>query len=335
MMGSIGSPVLLSLLTVFVTSLNLVASQTCVRQAGQCSIACDNEKTKFDLAPLVKASSQYTLLDFDVEEGLYDAKRSNYSYVFNICDQLARTPGSGSHGEGQKCLSTQGTPPKQGESPQTGRATAFQVSNWEDECHRLGSKADNTNMQFSLYDEEDPSLGIKIKYTGGDSCGTAQDRSLTINILCADDVGNVPDSEPIEEVQKCQYELWFTSIYGCPLGCGVNGRHLCNQKGACRYDSDLGAPRCFCSDGWGGNACSQRVAKASAGVVVSLIFVMLCLFTLILVCVLIAVVLMWLKVRTLRLDPREYASLDDDLPTQPVRRINTNLDDDDEKEAQL
>ena len=60
---------------------------------------------------------------------------------------------------------------------------------------------------------------------------------------------------------------------------------------------------------------------------------MLCIFTVILICVLIGVVLMWLKVRTLRLDPREYASLEENVQTRPAQ-INTHLDDD-EKEAQL
>jgi|TARA_B110000208_G_C11715575_1_gene410940 hypothetical protein len=196
-------------------------------------------------------------------------------------------------------------------------------------------------MLWSEYQLGDPSKGIKLQYTGGDSCGPAaaagtvqQTRTLTVNVLCADDIANVPDVEPIEEVQPCQYEIWFTSLYGCPIQCGVSDRKLCAGNGACRFDRDLKAPRCFCSSGYGGAACATRVQSVSSAVAVSVAFVMLCLFTCVLICVLIGVVLMWLKVRTLRLDPRAYASLDEEMQSVRPVQIETHLDDD-EKEAQL
>ena len=45
------------------------------------------------------------------------------------------------------------------------------------------------------------------------------------------------------------YELSLASIYGCPLECGITnspdgGRHLCNGKGVCRFDTGLGTARC-------------------------------------------------------------------------------------------
>jgi hypothetical protein len=253
-----------------------------------------------------------------------------------------QVPGAGPNGASDSCKTTQGdvVPATGAPVQQSGVATAFQVANWNfpgnDMCHRMGSTATPATMQWSEFEAGDPSRGISLKYIGGDYCaGVANTgRSLTIHILCADDLANVPDVEPVEEVQPCQYELWFTSIYGCPLQCGVDKRQLCGGKGACRFDRDLQAPRCFCSSGWGGEACADKVASLAAGVAVSVAFIMLCLFTCVLICVLIGVVLMWLKVRTLRLDPRAYASLDEDaVQTRPLP-IDTHMTDD-EKEAQL
>jgi hypothetical protein len=119
------------------------------------------------------------------------------------------------------------------------------------------------------------------------------------------------------------YELSLTTVYGCPLECGVTqsseGRHVCNRKGVCRYDTGIKKAKCFCSDGWTGNDCSVEV-DASKGSSLSGVLVTC---SILLVVTLGGIALVWKKVRGLRLDPQAYNQMagDDEGSTD---RIDTS-----------
>lgn len=79
-------------LGVLVSALGGAAAQgqTCQKtaNAATCEVLCANGAT-FDLSPLHKPSVPYEVKDFDAVEGLDDASLANYSYIFNICGEVA------------------------------------------------------------------------------------------------------------------------------------------------------------------------------------------------------------------------------------------------------
>jgi len=166
---------------------------------------------------------------------------------------------------------------------------------------------DKTEVEWALLEPEDPSRGVIMKLKGGNLCPGTKRRMMEIAFPCADDIMNIPDQEVIEELSTCQYQIVVPSIYGCPTECGVKDRQLCNNKGICRYDRHTKASRCFCSDGWEGDACgndSVSAKKQSSTSLAVLIFV--CVF---LACVIGGISVVWIKIRGLRLDPEAYATL--------------------------
>ena len=161
-----------------------------------------------------------------------------------------------------------------------GPSPAFQVAMtnaiWNvpaaDQCHRLGvtlptpTSSSALSTSFLLLDNKNPSLGVGIKYSGGDSCSSGVGRSLTVWLQCEDDNTNKPDNEPVFETKTCAYEIYVKTLFGCPLECGglTNGR-LCSGHGICDFDSTVKNSRCFCNDGWNGDDCSNNVAAGSSG----------------------------------------------------------------------
>ena len=272
-----------------------------------CIKTFDSVGTSFDLSPL-KSGLFYKVNNKDVT---YE----NYTYAFNICEDIKdeNIPGAGPRGFGDACVET--TPDGRGSaaSPSSsdilsGPAPAFQIARTDNFCWRLGNSA--SNMEWSLYEEDDPSRGVVLKYVGGNECSDSNTkrRSLSIAFPCSNDVMNVPDEEVIEENSICEYEILVPSIYGCPRECGVKDRQLCNNRGVCRYDRTLGASRCFCSEGWTGNDCGSDISSSSSSSDAATTGVLV--FVSILLAVLIAgLIVMWMKIRGLRLDPQAYASL--------------------------
>jgi len=263
--------------------------------------------TSFDLSPL-KSGLYYKVRNKDVTF-------ENYTYVFNICEDIKddNIPGAGPRGFGDACVET--TPDGRGSaaSPSSsdilsGPAPAFQVARVDNFCWRLGNSA--SNLEWSLLEEDDPSRGVVLKYIGGNECSDSNTkrRSLSIAFPCANDVMNVPDEEVIEETSVCEYEILLPSIYGCPRECGVKDRQLCNNRGVCRYDRTQKRSRCFCSEGWSGDDCGTDVVASSSSSDAATTGVLI--FVSILLAVLIAgLIVMWMKIRGLRLDPQAYASL--------------------------
>ncbi len=157
-----------------------------------------------------------------------------------------------------------------------GPGPAFQYANFpagNDQCHHLGAAVDVPTVQYGLYDTQNPSRGVYIKYTGGDTCvnvGQNKGRSLKVWILCDTDVTNIPDTELVEETATCDYEIFVASAFGCPAECPVTldpntgTRSLCSNHGICDFDAAIGTSRCFCNNGWESRDCSQATVPPPA-----------------------------------------------------------------------
>lgn len=148
-----------------------------------------------------------------------------------------------------------------------GAAYAYQVrvnSDGEHEdCWALSS--DDHPVEWSLIDEEDPSLGVQLTYINGDYDSYCKgNRKFQIQFECENTVRFIPDEIPLYEYTPCEYTLSVPSQYGCPIECNIYDFELCGDHGLCGYDNSNGQSRCFCFDQYTGNDCS--VYDESAGI---------------------------------------------------------------------
>lgn len=194
-----------------------------------------------------------------------DTVENNYTYVFNVCG-YANSPMP-------ECDKT---------AAGTGPAPAFQVYDYDKGCHRLGGVGEQFRT-FALLDEDDPTYGVSLTYSGGDKCsGGTVERQMTVKFICAESWGNTPNARVKED--ECSYELEFQTVFGCPQECPFVDRALCGGQGFCGMDSDTNKPKCFCNDGHTGADCMTLTADLDQGgcdgTCVALIFVMLLLIAL-------------------------------------------------------
>mgnify|MGYP000698793684 CR=1 FL=1 len=133
-----------------------------------------------------------------------------------------------------------------------------------EECEIIGTyDAKHDDTYFSLLDNQDPSLGVQIKYTNGGKCldigGVA--RTATIEVLCAnyEDPLIVSALEPTE----CQYHMVMKSVHGCPRECKVTKNGLCNSHGYCAWDPKAKEAYCLCNEGYSGDDCTTSGGEES------------------------------------------------------------------------
>lgn len=63
------------------------------------------------------------------------------------------------------------------------------------------------------------------------------------------------------------------SVLGCPQECPLTAAgKVCNDAGICRWDSDLGAPRCFCDSNYISKACDVPAGPMPVGKIVGALF---------------------------------------------------------------
>lgn len=158
-----------------------------------------------------------------------------------------------------------------------------------------------------IIDNHDPTVGITYQYINGDEtgCSAGVSRSLSIELTCKDGVHTIPDVLPVYE-NDCQVKLSIDSTYGCPMECGTSRGMLCGKRGVCRFDMDTRKPHCYCQKGYTGYACNEKGENKAEGftnttLILLVVFVMLVVME-------IAIVLMWDKVKRLRLDPSAYTN---------------------------
>jgi len=217
-------------------------------------------------------------MDYYTVEDSVDTKNRGYEYFFNICGQVLSSPSK----QSDNCLYSDGTStfweyceklnnsvtPNKCRKDSNGMALkqqinslafAYQYKAATDECWPLSSNKAETAYNISLFDESDPTQGIKIIYKNGgwaeDPCGA--NRALTVNLKCENNPASVPRSTDVTEYTEsgCEYELTVSSMHGCPLGCGSFANSLCASQGLCGYDYATNRSRCFCYWGYSGSMC--------------------------------------------------------------------------------
>ena len=182
---------------------------------------------------------------------------------------------------------------------------AYQVGQGEDVCYRLGVDATTENTRWFLNDNHDPTVGVTYEYLNGDAALCRGKRSLAIEVTCKDDAHNIPDEEPVYE-NNCRFMFAIDSIFGCPTECGTYRGSLCGKRGVCKFDLDTRAPHCYCQKGYTGYACNEKGENKAEGFTNTTLIFLVVLVMLLLVEL--AIIMMWNKVKRLRLDPNAYAN---------------------------
>lgn len=215
-----------------------------------CTQSFSEVGASFDLSPL-SLGPRFNYIVKDI----IDSIERNYTYVFNVCDNVGHVPD-------EMC------------SPEL--APAYQIG--DDFCHRLAN--DPTDAAWTLIDEDNPTQGVSMTYMGGDICeNTNIDRKLTINFQCSTELGlSEFEHERVVE-EHCHYSLSVSTVFGCPNECFVGGnRRLCSGAGFCGMDNDNRKPRCFCYEGHYGSACEIAATDGGLGATgVMLILAIVCL----------------------------------------------------------
>jgi hypothetical protein len=155
----------------------------------------------------------------------------------------------------------------------------------------------------------DPSMGIILTYENGTKCGVSgQARKTRIIIECSNDE-NIPDEEEMDETEQvCEYILTLPSKAGCPLQCPLGGgsRDVCSGRGVCGFDSTSRKVRCFCFEGAYGTDCGETDSWTEDNTnTIRAVFVVLVIFVIL---VLVGSFLMWRRVKSLKLDPKQYGN---------------------------
>lgn len=130
-------------------------------------------------------------------------------------------------------------------------------------CYRLGDTYKNAMYMPPM--SGNTAHGFHVMYTGGDNCTTlGMPRSTIVSFGCQDSAGLLAPSLVVETT-SCLYFMMVFSQAGCPQQCPFGGatKRLCAGNGVCDFDTSLGAPRCFCDNGWaldGEGNCLKSVA---------------------------------------------------------------------------
>lgn len=285
-----------------------------VNPLGQSAPACNYNfgNSSFNLQPLKLTAGFYHVNDDRNNQG-----SMNYTYFFNVCNNIDF---NASFFPYPRDCNTTFPGPGGGTEAISAPSPAFQYANVpvpdSDKCHRLGGDAaSGGNIQWGLYDINNPSAGVVIQYLGGDTCPNSggKRRSLKLWLNCYNDQGSVPTDETVLESSMCTYDIFVNSALGCPAECPLvpsadgQSKNLCARHGVCEYDRVLGNSRCFCNEGWAGNDCSQVAQAPPSGL--SAVGGVLLGVSLLLVSTLGFLVYLWRRIRGLRLDPSAYASL--------------------------
>lgn len=145
---------------------------------------------------------------------------------------------------------------------------AYQLDGNGGGCYHLGKGTESRYMRWRpigcfhscwlSVDDDDPTTGVILSYTEGDSRFCSSSRSLHLSFFCMNNFNNLPKDSAVIEYPMCAYNMQLESIYGCPVECGQVNNKLCGGRGVCGFDRDISAPRCFCNEGYYGSACEKE-----------------------------------------------------------------------------
>merc|ERR1711871_890511 len=213
----------------------------------------------YDLTKLADMSRERPLV---ITDSVQDSQ-ADYQYTFGICNAVA-SPANCLNPDGSWRVHNYWMP-------------AWQTNRTENDitkpdvrdrlCMYLGGDGEGNLEDDSVWSllpnpadptNPDPSAGIRLTYKNGQKCSHGQKRrEMHLNFKCARAVETV-EKTVMDESSHCEYEITIESEYACPLECGFGGHALCNDHGVCGYDSDLGAARCFCNEGFSGSGCENN-----------------------------------------------------------------------------
>ena len=219
----------------------------------------------FDLTKLKEVSGKaYTLKDPTVRN---KNGTDRWHYVFNIGDNVVSPPTSLIP---EICHSTTGVGTNGTSIVHDGPAPVYQVYDDGKLCHRLGADvADPANYEYSLFDKENPMMGVTLTYKNGDECyapapgqmAFKPGREFSITLLCEDDDNLLPDiiEDAVTEDYMCRYSTQIKTSHGCPLECPRDASlSVCGGQGTCEWDKATTTARCICEDGYKGPGCTGK-----------------------------------------------------------------------------
>jgi len=184
---------------------------------------------------------------------------------FNICANAATPRGH--------CGETKGTDGEVMSLPAPG--FAFDPTFHNTTCKRLGNSINSKeSFHVEVLDKEKPVEGIRMKYTGGNTCpGTALypcpeggcRHSLEVLIFCDGAKVLFPEIDRVEVGQPCDYKVIMKSVHGCPVDCPRNDLgDICSARGLCQVSNkgngDFKAA-CLCQSEFYGDHCQHLVVE--------------------------------------------------------------------------
>jgi len=150
-------------------------------------------------------------------------------------------------------------------------------------CYWLGMEASNeVEYKMELLDADNAGKGVVYTILNGEWCPVKGiNRELRIKLECPDDpriefepsaVNNI-QSEAVEEIDTCIYELAVVSPLACPNKCIARANQdmysVCTTHGICVADPYAngddaypnGALRCLCDEGYTGDFCESALSE--------------------------------------------------------------------------
>jgi hypothetical protein len=107
---------------------------------------------------------------------------------------------------------------------QQGAALQYVARRDYKECNVIGHyDASRDDIYYSLLDSSNPALGLSMRYPDGDLCPSNKQRSVTLDVYCADVELEV---ESAQEPTMCDYHIVMKSYRGCPTVSGSGSVHI-------------------------------------------------------------------------------------------------------------
>jgi len=265
---------------------------------------------EFSLTDSRGMTATYDLSEFNLNLDVFqvtDTNNPDYHYDFNICGQIdeeiftdsAIIPEHCAHPQTQHgpCIETYeptdiGIPQCKTYEATTGRVpSALQVvtdsRNNATTCYWLGMAVQSADhipeYTKALLDPDDAGKGVVFTILNGEWCDVVgRNRELRVKLECPDDPRiefepgahyNDVQSEAVEEVDTCIYELAVATPLACPTRCvsrvNLEMYAVCATHGICAADPygagtenyPNGTLRCLCDAGYNGTICEETVSE--------------------------------------------------------------------------
>ena len=230
----------------------------------------------------------YTIIDGDIP--CTPETEPSYGYTFNFCESVP----------------SEGTPNACKKLNKAGVVLQWIDISGVSDCYVIGKyDSSQDDIYYSLYDSNDPSKGVSLKYPQGEKCTSGKVRTATLDIECANIAMDITHAD---EETSCDYHVHMKSYHGCPTQCPITSKGLCSSHGHFAYDEALRAPRCYCNQGWSEKDCNTHV-YGSTGEDYSIEIGLLVILLLVCISLILVISFMAYKVWKLRKEHHDYNTL--------------------------